>query len=283
MKRWKLILALILAAAVVVAIPLGVMAQTPTTPGAVTLPVVKGNLVIVAPRAVLSGKEMQLTVFQRNDQATVGDAQVWAVGKDKIEALRQAIQAQMKDTAVKPADKDYAATIGIYATLIGRTDANGVLKHSFADAGNYWLVTFKKTYRPGFSPLLVRNAPVGLAISGPKSAKPNEPVTFTVKQKGSEAAVEGAGVWAIPAPRLAALKNAMGRIAAAIRNKAGATNFATILGSRAISLGATDANGQIKDYRFAKAGRYILVTWKAGFTPGFGTIGIAAPAASTTQ
>jgi hypothetical protein len=281
MKKWKMVLASVLAALVLVLVPLSAMAQT-ATPSTVPAVKIKPDLVIVAPRAVLAGKEMQLTVFQRDNQKPVGEVAVWAIGKDKFDAAKQAIQNLIKNNAAGAVEPDYSAAVAPFGKRLGATDVNGVLTTAFTQDGNYLLVAFKAGFRPGFSGLVVRGLPKGLAITNPKMVKPGVDITITVHQKGSAEPVAGAGVWAVAADKAADVKGLLSDALSAAKNSPQATDYAALLNGKAISLGQTDKNGQTAPYAFANAGRYILVTFKAGYGPGFGTIAVVAPKPTPT-
>jgi hypothetical protein len=282
MKRWKMILASALAVIVQAVVPLSVMAATTPTPNVVTPAVIKPDLVIVAPRAVLNGKEMQLTVFQRDDQAPVLGVDIWAVTKDRIEDLKKNVQDLLKDNLGNAGVSANATGIGRFGKLLGTTDGGGVLKHIFTDNGNYLLVANKAGFRPDFSALIVRGLPKGLAISNPNSVKLGDKVTITVHQRGTSDPVVGVGVWAIGAERAADLKGAISDSQTGAKNNPQITDYAAILKSKAIFLGNTDGKGQIGDYLFANAGRYILIAFKAGEGPAFGSIAIVGPKPSPT-
>jgi hypothetical protein len=282
MKKWKLLLASALAAIVVSLVPLSAMAQTATTLNAVTPTVIKPDLVIVAPRAVLAGKEMQLTVFERDNQAPVADVNIWAVTKNKIEAFKKNISAVQKDNEAGVAASTNLTGMASYGESLGATDGNGVLKHAFTDNGNYLLVAFKSGFRLDFSALIVRGLPKGLAISNPNLIKLGDKVTITVHQRGASVPVADAEVWAVASDRTANIKGLLSSAQSASKNNPQITDYAAILNDKAISLGKTDADGQIKDYLFDKAGRYILVAFKSGDGLAFSTIAVVAPKPTPT-
>jgi hypothetical protein len=156
MKKWKIVLGLILATVVVVAVPLTVMAQTPTTPSAASAKRLQGTLALVAPRVVQAGHEMQLTVFLRRNQGPVPGVGIWLVSQDKIAALKQAVQDLKKNGPLNP-DQDYSANLGLHANKIGTTGPDGRLQTSVAQPGRYLLVAYKKGYFPDWSLMGVRN------------------------------------------------------------------------------------------------------------------------------
>jgi hypothetical protein len=277
MRKWKLMLASALALIVLTLVPLAVMAQAPTATNAVTPAAIKPDLVIVAPRAVLAGANMQLTVFKRDDQTPVAGVDIWAVTTNRIEAFKKNISGLQKDNSAAPAVSSNSTGIAKYGEKLGATDANGRLTHAFADGGNYLLVAVKDGFRLDFASLIVRGMPKGLAISNPNSIKLGDKVTITVHQKGGDVPVAGVGVWAISGDRASDLKGLMSNAENAAKNNPKITDYAAALTGRAISLGNTDANGQIKDYTFAKAGRYILVAFKSGDGPAFGSIVVMGP------
>jgi hypothetical protein len=281
MKKWKIILAVVLAVCVVTLVPLAVMAQTATTPSPAVRDPLKGGLALVAPRAVKAGQAMQLTVFLRWNQEPVSGVGIWAVSKDKIDAFKQAVQDLRKDTSIQPADKDYATVLELQAVKLGSTNVEGQLDLTFPDAGQMLLVAFKSGYLPDWSPLAVRNGPQALAITAPRQVKLGDPATITVHLKGAQDKIGQAGLWAITLDKAADLKAAVESARAANQTTPGGVDYAAILNAQAISLGDTDGSGQLT-YTFESAGRYALVTFKPGYLPGFGALAVVAPEPAAT-
>ena len=289
MKKWKIILASVLAMLVMGIVPLSVMAQTQSTPNTTSTPVFQGGLAIVAPRVVLVGKEMQLTVFLRHNQTPLAGVNVWAVSSNNTAALKAAVKAVRQDTSIKPADKDYSGVLAqVNAISLGQTQTDGKIIHTFTDVGNYLLVGYEKGHGLDFSALAVRQVRQALAISAPRTAKVGAAVTITVHQRGNTNPVGGAGVWAIAPDKAAALKAQITASKPANGSNAQATpqvDWASILNVQATRLGNTDSSGQVS-YTFTNTGRNILVTFENGYVPGLGAIRITpiqpAPTASET-
>jgi len=116
-------------------------------------------LAIEAPAVTNVHANVNIKVFQRGVQEPVAGAGVWAVTKDKLEALKSAVQTLKNDTAVAAENKDYEAVVSAHAILLGRTDENGKLQHTFTEPGRYLLVTVKKGYIPGIATIGVREPP----------------------------------------------------------------------------------------------------------------------------
>ena len=278
MKKWKIILASILAITVLALVPFTVMAQTQAAPNKREL---KGALALVAPRLAIQGQEMQLTVFQRNNQEPVPGVGIWAVGHDQVEALKQALQDLRKNTSPE-ANKDYTSVLNTFkAKKLGDTGSEGRLKLTFKENGRFLLVAFKKNYLPDFSPLAVKGLPKALAITAPRVVKVGETATITVHQKGSDTAVAGARVWAVPAEKGPDLKATLEAARATNKNDPSKADYASIINTKAISLGVTGVSGQITP-KFTAAGKYILVTHAPGYLPAFGALAVVAPNPNST-
>ena len=116
-------------------------------------------LAIRVPWVVPEGKEVTMAVFDRINQNPVEDAGVWVLTRDRMEVLREELQALKEDARITADERDYEALVGIHGDFIGRTDEDGELNHTFDEVGAYLLVAVKKSYIPGFAPVFVRGAP----------------------------------------------------------------------------------------------------------------------------
>ncbi|GAG05895.1 unnamed protein product, partial [marine sediment metagenome] len=61
------------------------------------------------------------------------------------------------DTGVTASASDYGALVELHGTLLGWTDGNGRLSHTFDQAGFYLLVAVKQAYFPGSAPINIRD------------------------------------------------------------------------------------------------------------------------------
>lgn len=274
MKKWKIILASVLAVLVLVVTPLSIMAAGQNTTDTTTNPVPRVHLAIVQPWVVRVGQNMQLTVFERLNQAPISDAGVWTITKDKIDTVRQAVKALNAKGLDNVTEAAYENILNADGTSLGQTDSNGRLTYSFNGPANYWLVALKEGYLPGFSHLAVREV---LAISAPKKAAPGDSVNITVDQKGTTDPVSGAGVWTIDFSNAKALKDKLAELRTANKGNLQNADWASVLSNLATSLGTTDANGQVT-HSFDK-GRYLLITTVKGCVPAYTSIAIVAPKA----
>ncbi len=268
MKKWKIILASVLALLVVIVTPLSIIGAGQDTSGSTP----RVHLAIVQPWAVRVGQSLQLTVFERPNQTPIGGAGVWTVTKDKIDAVKQAVKALAAKGLAKATEKDFEDILNTNGASLGQTDTNGRLTHTFTSPANYWLVALKDGYLPGYSHLAVNEI---LAISAPKTATPGEPVKITVDQKGTTEPVSGASLWAIDFSNAKALKDKLAELRKAKKGDLQNADWTSALSSLAISLGTTDANGQVT-HSFDK-GRYLLISTKNGCVPAYRGIAITAP------
>ncbi len=116
-------------------------------------------LALQVPWVVPQGEDVTMTVFDRINHNPMEDAGVWVLTRDRMEVLREELQALKEDVSVTADERDYEALVGIHGDFIGRTDENGELNHAFNEAGAYLLVAAKKGYIPGFAPVFVRGTP----------------------------------------------------------------------------------------------------------------------------
>ena len=125
------------------------------------------------------GREVTITILDRINHDPVESAGVWALSRDNMEALQAELKALREDTSITAAEKDYEALVSVYGSLLGRTDENGELRHTFDEAGAYLLVAVKRGYIPGFSPIFIKGT---LDILRPASGTP-EVDAASVKQR----------------------------------------------------------------------------------------------------
>lgn len=224
---------------------------------------------IEAPKRVPPGEEFTLTVFERGTQNPVEDAGVWAVTRDKVEALQADAKALREDTSIAAEEKDYEALVKVHGIFLGKTGNNGKLDYTFEEAGGYLLVAVKRDYVPGFAPLAVIAKPKALGIKAtPPLAHVGKEVTLNVFDRESNDAVEGVGIWAVSRDQVEALKEA----SIALREDKSTTpeekNYEALVGAHGTFLGKTDEDGKLS-VTFNQAGGYLLVTVKKGYIPGF--------------
>ena len=159
MKKWMVIITATMALLLLALSPMAALAQSEDEVMADSRPSLKGALAIVAPRIAGVGKEISMTVFLRATQEPFEGAGVWALTRDEAEVLREEMAALREDGSVAAADKDYEALVDIHGAFLGRTDEDGKLYHTFVEAGGYLLVTVKRGYFPGFTPIGIRDVP----------------------------------------------------------------------------------------------------------------------------
>ncbi|MFC2069810.1 hypothetical protein ACFLTB_01370 [Chloroflexota bacterium] len=117
-------------------------------------------LTIWAPLRALAGSEVTMTVYQRGTVESVVDAGIWAITRDEVEILRAEIGALKEDSSLTSEEKDYESLVDMYGFFLGRTDEYGQLTHAFEEEGDYILVTVKRGYIPGFSPIRIVTLPL---------------------------------------------------------------------------------------------------------------------------
>ncbi|MBI2849885.1 MAG: hypothetical protein HYX80_02440, partial [Chloroflexi bacterium] len=226
---------------------------------------------IKAPKRAPVGEEVTIGVFARLTQEAVEGAGVWAVSRDRVEALQQEAQKLKDDPGTAAEEKDYEAIVKAHGQFLGRTDKDGQLTHTFRDAGIYVLVAVKKGYFPGYAPLavVVKQKALSIKVTPPQTHVGKE-VTIKVSDRESNDPVEGAGVWAIARDKAADLRDALKG------NSGNATDerdYEAAIASRGTFLGRTDADGKLSA-TFTTPGAYVLVTVKKGYLPGYTTLAV---------
>jgi hypothetical protein len=270
MKNWKIIASALLALLVMVITPLAAMAQGQTAPSTGEKPVLNGALALVAPRIVRPGEDMSVTVLLRKDQTPVEEASIWALTKDKEQSLKTAIKKAMGKKGTVSDWQDLLNFLADKGDLMGETGSSGKLSFNLDEINNYILVAAKQGYVPDFSRLCVRQV---LAIEAPESATVGEEVSLSVLLRGSEEPVSEAGVWAVKVEKAGGIKGKLAELRQIYKENFEESNWAEVLDKKAVSLGETDENGEAA-YTFSEVGRYLLITVKKGYVPGFCGIAI---------
>ena len=238
-------------------------------------PVPPAMLAIKAPRVAPVGAEVTMTVFQRGTQSPIEDAGIWALTRNEAWMLKAEMTRirERGDFAIQ--EQDYESLVSVHGTLLGRTDGNGQLRHTFDEEGGYLLVAVKTGFIPGFAPIAVRTIPDALGIKAPRVAPVGAEMTMTVFQRGTQSPIEDAGVWALTWDEAQMLKAEMTRIRERGDFAIQEQDYESLVSVHGTLLGRTDGNGQLR-HTFDEEGGYLLVAVKTGFIPGFAPIGIRA-------
>lgn len=234
------------------------------------------SLAIKVPSIVRVHDAVTMTVFERHSGQAVDGAGVWAFTNSDADTLINELGSAQAFNAFDSINQDYESLFNLHGEYLGRTHDGGQLTHVFHQTGKYILVTWKPGYIPGFARLTVRDVTKSLIIRAPKTAGTGQPVTMTVYEKTNYAVtetapipVEGAGIWAVLSGNLEQLKRDISEIGAEPL-----TNDYEMLFNRCGEfLGRTNENGQLT-HTFTTPGRYVLITWKPGYYPGFTSISI---------
>ncbi|MFC1920580.1 hypothetical protein ACFLYQ_02515 [Chloroflexota bacterium] len=158
-------------------------------------------LTIWAPLRALAGSEVTMTVYQRGTVDAIDNAGIWAITRGEAEMLKEQIGAMKADSSLGSEEKDYEALVNMYGFYIGQTDEYGQLTNVFEEEGDYILVSVKRGYIPGFSPIRIVTLPLTVTprqsdstdTAQNLSAKNNQTQGMkadTLRQKG----VQGKGV-----------------------------------------------------------------------------------------
>jgi len=213
---------------------------------------------------VKANEPVTITVTDRNRGTPVPAASVYALTWPELNA---------SDAA------DLAPSRTYNSEFLGRTNSDGEVVHAFDRIGRVLIVATKEGWGPGLARLAVKPDLRGrLAIRAPRRAAVNEPVTIGVVEKRSGEAVPGADAWAINLPELISTQEIIpstGDLKALfdeIKGE-GSGNITELLNSRGEYLGRTNNEGEL-EHTFTDVGRYLLVTTKSGYAPGFKAIAI---------
>ncbi|MFC1993701.1 hypothetical protein ACFLVI_00380 [Chloroflexota bacterium] len=229
-------------------------------------------LAIRAPQVALVGEEVTMAVYHRQTSEPIGAAGVWALSLNGIEAIKSGFAEIKAMGDVSSEDYDYGSLLEAEGIFLGRTDMNGELTYTFDEVGRYLLVTWKEGYTPGFSFLAVKVRTNALEIMSPPWAPVGTEITLTVFDRYTLDEMEGAGIWALPKEIGKEIKAKLAKIRADDISFED-LDYQAILDEQGTFLGRTDISGELT-HTFDEAGRYLLVTWKAGYAPDFASLGI---------
>jgi hypothetical protein len=204
----------------------------------------------------------------------VSGAGIWAVPQEKVDVLKKEIEEIQENNDNDAAEYDYESLIRPCGQFLGYTDDRGQLTHAFDAAGKYTLVTWKKGYRPGFTSLAVKASPQFLGLKAPRVAPAGEPVTMKAFERRTGDPVGSADIWAFSWDQRDSMRDAIssiGEVNATGSNEPDIESITRDFGGT--YLGQTGNNGELT-HTFNDTGRYLLLTIKNGYWPGFATITI---------
>ncbi|HEX9896875.1 MAG TPA: hypothetical protein VGA85_04340 [Dehalococcoidales bacterium] len=128
----------------------------------------------------------------------------------------------------------------------------------------------------------VRPIKDGLAIVAPRAAAVGQKISITVFQCSDQTPVSGAGVWALTPEKLEPIKGQLPKNKGNDDSGNQDKQYEELLGVHGTFLGRTDALGKLW-YTFNDAGRYTLVTFKAGYWPDMRVIVIGNPSGTVPR
>ena len=276
MKKWSIIMAMVMALIAATIVPISTLAQTDDGVSARSATGLGDGLAIVAPLATPTDTEISISVFKCSDQEPVRGASVWLVTREKAEVLRQEMSTVGERDSLNTEPDDYESLLNIYGILLGKTDGEGKVWHSFDSAGSYTIVAVMRGYLPDSRQITVGMRPKALAIDAPDRARVGEDVTITVLQRGTSDPVKDAGVWAFTRENAESMKALISGVRESADSEAIDAAVEEACNVYGIFLGTTNGAGKVK-YAFEKASSYLLVTFKRGYFPGWKPIVIISP------
>ncbi len=268
-KKWKSITAILMALLILATAAAPAVAEIENDDGSINQSVVKA-LGVDAPRRSIVGNEVTITVFERGTQKPVSGAGVWAISPDKTSEFQSAVAVI---DAEGTTDQDYETMCNLYGEFLGNTTGHGELQHIFDETGRYLLVATKNHYYPGFSHINIYEKPKALGIRAPRVAYVDTDVTMTVFDRFTNDPIQGAGVWAFFRENAETFKGKISSIRAEVKDTAIDYDYESLMNIYGEFLGRTNDEGQLTN-EFEEIGKYVLVTWKPEYWPGFAQITI---------
>ena len=222
------------------------------------------------------GERVTITVNEKATGDAVKDAGVWALSREKAEAIKAELADRKSNADAAQLESIVEDTLNVNGTFLGTTNGAGKLTTSFDADGTYLLATYKRGFLPAYKPILIGTS-VGraLVIQAPRKAVVDQNVAITVVEKATGDAVKDAKVWALSKDQALSLREEI----AALKSKNDHVAIENAINSHAMYLGSTNGAGKL-NHKFDVAGGYLLVTYKAGYWPGMAPIVITPETAS---
>ncbi len=270
-KKWFVMMS-VLMVLVLLFTWLPAMAQADTDEATETVPVADA-LGVRAPRVACVGQKVTVGVFERGTGAPMGGAFIFALSRNNAEALQTEVATLREDATAQAGEIDYQTLAEAYGELIGITGNTGEVNHAFGEAGWYMLLAVKGGYYPGFATITIVPVVKALGIKSPYNARVGEEVTITVFERGTQQPAEGALVFAVSPVAAEALQAEIATIREDTTVDAASIDYEEMARTDGELIGITNEYGEVY-YAFDQAGRYLLISVKPGYLPGFARIAI---------
>ncbi len=233
-------------------------------------------LAIDAPQKAAVDEMVTMTVTQKDTGGVVEGAGIWAITREKVEALNTEIKSLRENAEIAVEDIDFESLADIYGEFLGRTDLNGQLSHAFSVEDTYLLLSVKRGYIPGRTVIRIGEPTIRvLAIDAPRRAVIGDEVIMTVNDRSTAEPVAGAGVWALSIDKMESLRSDMQALREDSNIAAEDKNYESLMDIYGEFLGRTNESGQLA-HAFNAEGGYLLVTVMQGYIPGWTGIRIVA-------
>jgi hypothetical protein len=262
-------------------------------PGLTRLSVQPRQLVLDAPGAVQAGEAFRIAVSDLPG-APVANALVFAFPLPILSTAGDVdvlSDEALSDSLAAAAELGEGDAIDVSARwrgyLLGRTNAEGVLKAAIDAPGSHLLVAVKRSYRHAHARIEVLPHARQLVIAGPGTVEVNEPARFRVYEQLTEQPVPRVAMYAIPLAPLPQPLAAGDALSAAELDLAEAVLADPLGGEDRLTtdavtrwnarfLGWTDADGLLVA-EFGQPGRFLIVGLKPGFRGGFTHLAVVPP------
>ncbi len=228
-------------------------------------------LAISGPEVSKAGQPVTFKVYQANTTLTSTPLATTLVQEPVAGAAVYAFPSHMP-VVISQVGEEPSPVISVWAGIfLGRTNEQGELTHTFQVSGRFLIVATKAGYRPGATKLAVEgeNTTGALSIKAPEEAGVGDKVTFVVYNQSSTDAssslVAGAALYAFPS-HVDVIASELGE----------EPNTDLLLKWEGTFLGRTNDLGELT-YAFQRAGTYVIVAAKRGYTPASMKIQVEGP------
>jgi hypothetical protein len=225
------------------------------------------ELKVALPARAGINENINIKVWNRYNSNPEEDAAVYALEYNStVRELYPVVSGNETDISSRAEIyADMALSTGIY---IGDTDENGEVTYAFTSVGQYLVVAIKEGFIPGFNKISVLGMVNGsLLLRVQDEAKVNVPVIIATVDKVTSDEVSDVDIYAYKMRGFAASLGFTFREAFSFGNTA-RQNLAMSVSDDGFYIGTTDEIG-VLEYAFDEEGQYLLIAFKAGYSPDF--------------
>jgi hypothetical protein len=233
------------------------------------------ELKVALPARARIDDNINIKVLNRYDGNPEEGAAVYALEYNSVVRELSPVVSS-NETDISSRAEIYADMAISTGTYIGDTDENGEVTYAFGSTGQYLVVAIKEGFVPGFNKISILGMVNGsLLLRVQDEAKVNIPLIIATVDKATSDNVSDVDIYAYKMEGFAASLGFTFREAFSFGNTA-RQNLAMSVSDNGFYIGTTDESG-ILEYTFNEEGQYLLIAFKAGYSPDFERIEVISP------